>query len=370
MKGLRIGRIPNPPLGCIIDRYLLARFSRTFFTTLAFVTTLYLTVDVLDLIDNLLNEGASLWTAVRYFIYKTPLLLSRVFGFATLFATFLSVGVLARQNEISAFRTSGLSLRRLALPFLVASLIIGVGSFFWAETLVPAFTRQAEYVYEVEVKKQLRSGFGKKGVWIRGKGTFVRADSFDAESQTLHGLVIYLVSRDFTLEGMIQTPVAHWDGRSWNTRDGVSWQFADDGTIEKQSSVTVLPLQETPQDFNVFARTPEEFGFFDLKQHINDLRTKGINTTEHEVDLQMKLAISAVSPLMALLAVPFALKQGRRGGLAWSFALTMLIGFGYWATLGFCVALGKAGAFAPWISAWLPNLIVLSFGLFFFSGQE
>lgn len=370
MKGLHIRGVPGPPLGCIIDRYLLARFSRTFFTTLAFVTMLYLTVDVLDLIDNLLNEGASLWISVRYFMYKAPLLLSRVFGFATLLATFLSLGALARYNEIPAFRTSGLSLRRLALPFLVASCAVGVGSFFWAETLVPAFTRKAEYVYEVEVKKKLRSGFGKRGVWIRGKGTFVRANSFDARSQTLHGLVIYLVNRDFKLKGLIETPVAHWDGQRWTARNGVAWRFADDGTIERQNAASVLPLEETPQDFDVFDRTPDEFGFSDLRQHIQDLQAKGINTTEHEVDLQMKLAISAVSPLMTLLAVPFALKQGKRGGLAWSFALTMLIGFGYWATLGFCVALGKAGAFAPWISAWLPNLIVFSIGLFFFSGQE
>jgi len=361
----------TPPLGGTVDRYLLGLFIRNFLATLLFIVILYLVVDIFDLVDNLLGKGASFATSLRYFLYKLPLIISRVFGFASLFATFLTLGALAREREVVALRACGLSLYRIAVPFLVASVLISLTNFSWNESVVPLFTRKSESVYKVEVeKRKLRSIFGRKAIWMRGTGSFIRADNFDARTNSLHGLVIYQMNQNFTLKGLVESPVAQWDGGQWVAQQGKEWTFNEDGTISQRPSSTHIPLRETPEDFKVFRQTPEEFSFFGLRSRIQDLKDKGINTTEHEVDLQMKLALAVIAPLMVLLAIPFCVKQGRRSGLALSFALTMLIGFSYWVMLGFCVSLGKAGALEPWLAAWLPNMIVAFLGLYFFTGQE
>ena len=315
----------TPPLGGIVDRYLLKLFAHNFLGTLLFVTVLYLVVDIFDLVDNLLGKGASLATSLRYFLYKLPLIISRVFGFATLFATFLTLGALARDREVAALRSCGLSLYRIALPFIMASILISITTFLWNEFAVPLFTRKSEYIYKVEVvKTKLRSVFGKKTIWMRSSGAFIRADNFDSGSNSLHGLVIYRMNQDFTLNGLIESPVAHWDGEHWVAQQGTEWSFRKDGSITQRPSNDWLPLRETPEDFKVFRRTPEEFSFFELRSRVSDLESKGINTTKYEVDLQMKLALAVISPLMVLLAIPFCVKQGRKSGLALSFALTML----------------------------------------------
>lgn len=361
----------RPPLGGIVDRYFLQLFARNFFVTLVFITLLYLIVDIFDLVDNLVGKGASLASSVRYFLYKLPLIISRVFGFATLLATFLTLGTLARDREVVALRSCGLSLYRIALPFIAASILVSVVTFSWNETLVPSFTRKSEQVYKVEVeKRKLRTVFGKKAIWIRGSGAFIRADNFDQANQSLYGILIYRVNPEFNLDALVESPVATWNGKQWIAKEGTVWRFMDDGTIVQESLNEQLPLDETPEDFTILRRTPEEFSFFGLRSRIKDLRNKGINTTEHEVDLQMKLALAVISPLMVVLAIPFCIRQGRRSGLALSFALTMLIGFTYWVILGFCVSVGKAGALEPWVAAWLPNAIVGLVGLYFFTGQE
>lgn len=361
----------RPPLGGVLDRYFLKLFARNFAVTLVFITLLYLLVDIFDLVDNLMNQGASLASSVRYFLYKIPLIISRVFGFATLLSTFLTLGGLARDREVVALRSSGLSLYRIGLPFIAASVLVSLATFFWNEAVVPAFTRKSENVYKVEVeKRKLRSVFGKKTIWIRGSGAFIRADNFDAASKRLYGLLIYRVNQEFRLEGLVESPVAQWNGKSWIAREGSVWRFRDDGTIVQEPFDERLPLRETPNDFTILRRTPEEFSFLGLRARIADLRSKGIDTTEQEVDLQMKLALAVISPLMVILAIPFCVGHGRRSGLALSFALTMLIGFTYWVILGFCVSVGKAGALDPWLAAWLPNMIFCLVGLYFFTGQE
>ena len=65
-------------------------------------------------------------------------------------------------------------------------------------------------------------------------------------------------------------------------------------------------MTETPADLKLLARDAEEFTFFDLQKQIADMKSKGIDTTAFEVDLQTKLALPFISPLMVLLALPFA----------------------------------------------------------------
>jgi lipopolysaccharide export system permease protein len=73
---------------------------------------------------------------------------------------------------------------------------------------------------------------------------------------------------------------------------------------------------------------------------------------------------------MVILAIPFALRHGPRGGMALSFGLTAVIGFSYWVLLGFGVSLGRSGAIPPWASAWVANLVMGLVGLYFFTAEE
>lgn len=363
--------IASLPIGGTLDRYMIRGFVRIFALSLLCTTILYLIVDFFDRIDHLLQTGTPLWTSVRYFLYKLPLLTSRVLGFAALFSTLFSLGMMSRTQEITAIRSSGLSLRRISLPFLLLSLLICVFTFFWNEALVPIFTGKSQYIYKTEIrKKQPKSLVGTNDIWMRGEGTFISVDHFDSKKSVLEGVSIYLLDRDFSLKGLIEARWAQWNGTRWETKGGTEWLFLPDGQMTQRKVDTLLPLSETPEDFKLLAREPEEFSFFDLQKQIADLKSKGIDATEYEVDLQVKMALPLISPLMVFLAIPFALRHGPGGGMALSFGLTMMIGLGYWFVLAFSVSLGHSGAFPPWIAAWLPNILLALVGLFFFTGEE
>ncbi|MBI2987973.1 MAG: LPS export ABC transporter permease LptG [Deltaproteobacteria bacterium] len=371
MKSEKITRIALLPVGGILDRYLARGFIRIFAISLLCTTVLYLIVDFFDKIDNLLQAGAPLWSSVRYFLYKIPLLISRVFAFAALFSTLFSLGMLSRSQEITAMRSSGLSLRRISLPLFLLSFLICALTFFWNEALVPIFTGKAQYIYKTEVKKkQPKNLVGSKDIWIRGDGTFIRVDRFDTNKLVLEGVSVYLLNRDFTLRGLIEAPWARWNGTGWEAKRGTEWLFLPNGQMRQRKLDSFLPLAETPEDFKLLAREPEEFSFFDLRKQIAELKAKGFDTTQDEVDLQVKLALPLVSPLMVLLAIPFALRPGPGGSMALSFGLTMLIGFGYWLVLAFSVSLGHSGALPSLVAAWLPNLILALVGLFFSTAEE
>ena len=359
------------PLGCILDRYLAAGFVRIFFISLAVITSLYVTVDFFDRIGRLLEAGVPVETVVRYFGYKAPLFISRVIGFATLFSTLFCLGMLARTYEITAIRSSGISVQRLALPiFILAWLICGF-TFVWNETLVPVFAHRAQTIYLTEIRnKQQKSLLGTDDIWIRGEGSFINVARFDTRTNTLENITVFRLTRDFSLGGLVEIPRAQWSGSGWKTSQAVEWDLRGEGNFARREVDAPLPITETPGDLKLLAREPEEFTFFALQKQIADMKSKGIDTTSYDVDLQTKLAFPLISPLMVLLAVPFAIKRQMTGNISLSFGIAMLIGFGYWVLAAFCVSLGHSGALPFWAASWVPNVTFALIGLYFFTAEE
>lgn len=334
------------------------------------IASLYLVVDFFDRISTFVDNGASLGTIIRYFFYRAPVSISRVIGFATLFSALFCLGMLARTQEIIAMRSSGISVQRIAFPLLILGSLICLFSFFWNEALVPIFTHQAQTIFKTEVKnKQQQSLFGTADIWIRGEGSFININNFDTATSTLQGVTIYLLNRDLSLRGLMETPSARWAGRGWDAKEVTEWHFLPDGKVVNQKASAALPISETPDDLKLLARQADEFTFFDLQKQISDMKSKGIDATSYEVDLQSKVAFPLISPLMILIAIPFALRRNISGGMAMSFGVAMTIGFGYWVLSAFCISLGHNGALPPWAAAWVPNAIFALIGLFFFTAE-
>ena len=370
MNAARI-RFSTLPIGGILDRYLAAGFLRIFLISLAVITSLYVTVDFFDRIGSLLDSGAPFLTVVRYFFFKAPLLISRVVGFATLFSTLFCLGMLVRTHEITAIRSSGISVQRIALPLLLLSLLICALTFVWNESLVPAFAHHAQTIYKTEIKiRQQQSLIGTHDIWIRGDASFINIDRFNTRSGTLENITIFLLNRDFSLRALVEIPQAQWIENRWKANEATEWNLQTDGKMLRREASVTLPMTETPADLKSLARNAEEFTFFDLQKQIADLKSKGIDTTTYEVDLQVKLAVPLISPLMVMLAIPFALKRQMTGNLSLSFGIAMLIGFGYWVLLGFCISLGHSAALPPIASAWIPNAIFAMIGLYFITAEQ
>ena len=359
------------PFGSIVDRYIASGFVRIFIASLLCFTAIFAIIEFFDRIGTLVESGVSVTTALRYVLYKIPLSISRVIGFATLFSTLFCLGMLYRAQEITAIQAGGVSTRRLSFPLLGLSLFICLTNFIWNEGLVPVFAHRAETIYKTEIKKkQQQSLFGTKDIWIRGEGGFVNIDSFDPSNNVLEGITFFVLSRDFTLQSTIGVPKAQWVGQRWESPSGIEWQYLSEGKLSQRIVSTPPTISETPEDLILLARDPEEFTFFDLQKQIAEMKTKGMDATAYEVDLQVKLAIPFISPLMVLIAIPLALKRRVGSGLALSFGIAMLIAFGYWVLSAFCFSLGHSGALPPTVAAWLPNSISALLGIYLFTAEE
>jgi len=84
------------------------------------------------------------------------------------------------------------------------------------------------------------------------------------------------------------------------------------------------------------------------------------------VDMYAKISYAFITVIMALLGIPFALRTGRSGGMAFGITLSIVLGFVYWIFFAFCVSLGKSGALPPVLAAWTANITFGILGLYLF----
>jgi lipopolysaccharide export system permease protein len=330
----------------------------------------YLIADFSDRIDDFLKHEAPIGAIIRYFLVKIPLIVNEVLPIAVLAAMLLSLGGLSRQNELTAMRASGLSSAQIVTPLLAICLALSAIVFLWNEKVVPHFATRAHYINTVEIKKRQMQGLlGDQQIWAHGQDTFYNIQSFDVRTSSLVGVTIYPIDTEFHLKGLIEIPRVRWDGEAWRYKSGFERRFTPSGEIETIALTGgTLELQEKPADLMAARRDAEEFSYRELRELIDDLRKKGLDTTEYVVDLELKLAVPFICAVMGLIAMPIGMRSLRSSSLANNMGVGLLIGASYWFVLALAVSLGHSGALPPIVSAWTANGIFAGIGLFLLLG--
>ena len=347
-------------LASLCDRYVLKRFFSALLLVFASAIVLAVVVDYADKVDEIARHHPSS-TAVlgyyRYFLFSIGL---QIAPFAVLLATLIGLGVLSKNNEDTGFRASGVSLRRLAAPVLVAAAVGAVGAFALSEYLLPfAEQRETRYKNEIYGRDTAGKSVGSQNWYLASNGAIWHRDEGNATQKTLYSVSVFEFDRGFQLVRRTAAREASWSDQAWRLRQGWTREFGDDEPIGFSAFLESRIAGDPPQAVTATRRRPEEMRFRELEHLTRRLRAGGYPTGSLETALQTKLAQPAMLLIMALLAVPFAFRVGRRGALA-GIGLGLGLGILSLIAAAFLTKLGDVGALPPALAAWSPNVL---FGL-------
>lgn len=356
----------------VLLRYVLSEFLRIFGLCMLGFLLVYVLVDLFDHLDGFLRYQASAGEVARYLLFKVPLIVTQLVPVATLASVLLSLGMMARHNELTALRASGISTAQIARPLFATAIILSLAILLWNEAVVPYATERSRYVEIVEIRnKPLKALLSEHGIWFHGRSGIYNIEHFDARTGTLVGLTLYDFTPGFLLQRLIEIPTAQWRDDRWQVSAAVERTFDEKGTVHTRAlAAGELVLPERPQDFQIMEKDPEELNFRRLRHHIRELSRKGIDTTESRVDLHLKLALPLVPLVMVMVGVPLAARNPRRRALATSIGIGLVVGFSYWVLLALTISLGHGGAIPPAIAAWTANGVFTLLGVFLFLGPE
>lgn len=343
----------------LLDKYILREFIKFFAITFLAFITLFLIVDFFERIRLFLSYNASVAQMASYFLFSIPQIVSYVLPPTVLLATLMTFSSFSRFNEVTAMKANGIPIYRMILPIFIFASFTVVFYFYFTELITPASVQKTTHIKKVEVQKKKSPGFFKQDeIWYRGDNAIYNFKMFDTEKNILHGVTVNYLTPDMTLSARIDAQSAEWTNHQWVFHNLLTTRFDENNKpVLEWSAIKTIPLPEKPEDFKVLQKDVEKMGYFELRKYVRKIQSEGYDVAKYRVDLLGKTAFPLVILIMVFIAVPFALRAERSGGIMQSVGIGIIIGFSYWIVHAFCMSLGKSEILPAFLAAWSANIL-------------
>ena len=354
----------------LIDRYVM----RTFFQVFVLVTVsgviVYVVADFTQKADQVLENQVASSLVTDYYKYLVMQIYYEITPITVLLTTLVAFALLSRNNEVMAVKASGVSLYRLAVPAVIAAAVVVASTALLQATVLPASNQKvAQLKDEIKGRGGVRTYRRADRQWLFGKGRYIyNYLRYDSERETLQRLQVFEFGDDFKLTRRLFADSARYAEGSWIASGTWVREFGASGDDYRVFPDPVkLDFPEQPDYFESEMKVPTAMTYSELEQYSREVRDSGQVAPELEVELGKKLSYPAVSLIMALVALPFSFRLGRRGAL-YGVGIAIVVGMVFWGLLALFTTLGETGALPPTIAVWTPNVLFGLLALYLFLG--
>ena len=355
-------RLFNLHFPTILDDYVLRGFALYLTLIVAAFLMLLLVFTLFELLSDILRNQVSPLTVGEYLLNVVPYFLYNTTPLSMLLAVLVTFGLLQRSNEITAIKATGISLYRIIVPVLIASILVA-GVLFLSDQLYLPYTNKRQDALRNRIKgKPAQTYLRPDRKWIFGQRSDIYYyQFFDPDRDVFGGVSVFQFDpHTFQITHRITADRAHWSnsmGR-WVYEQG--WERSLSGSAiesyRKFDAATYPELAEAPAYFKKEIKQSSEMSYEELRRYIHDLEQSGFDVVRLRVQLQKKIAYPLITLVMAVLAIPFALSAGKRSAVA-GVATAIGIGVVYWTISGLFEAMGNLSQLPPAVAAWSPDLV-------------
>lgn len=347
-----------------IDRYIIRKFLGTFFFSIILIMVIVIVFDVAEQMEDFIESKATFWEIITgYYLNFIPY-------FANLFTplfVFISVifftSKMAQNTEIIAILSSGISFRRMLLPYFLAAMVIVFLSLLMANYFIP------------NANKGLFS-FKREYIWNK-------ATNFDRNihKQISPGVLIYMESYStdfdigyrFTLEKIennrlvskLTSDMIQWDStkQKWSVRNYYIRDIYDDHEVITKGSSIDTTLALHPGDFKERMEMIEAMNYFELNTYIDDQELRGSpNIEKYRIEKYKRVANPFSIFILSLIGVCVSSRK-TRGGTGLHIGIGLSLSFTYILFMQMSTNFAVGGAMPSLLGVWLPNLVYLMIGI-------
>jgi lipopolysaccharide export system permease protein len=351
----------------ILDSYIIKEMAGPFaFALAAFFLFWFLNIFFLAA-QYLINAHANPILLLRFLIFRIPQSVQYAFPFACLFATLSGFGRLVADNEITALRTSGVTVARIARTPLILGIVMFLFTYWVNDTLAPRSVELStrtfyQIIYNTSslpvVPQFFRKDPNTQEVFYVG--------NVEADQRTMDTVMIFSPATNSSFRQVINAEHAFLDGRDLVLQTARIVRFKPNGALDSAIVATdpirvPLPMQESSDTFlsSGDETDPYMMSSDKLKTQINAMQSTGQGgtaLTKLKINLADRLSFPFSSFIAIVIALPLAILFGRKGRQL-GYALAILVFFVYYLIMSASEALGSGGVIAPFVAAWMPNLI-------------
>ncbi|MDR1789256.1 MAG: LptF/LptG family permease [Opitutaceae bacterium] len=364
----------------VTDRHVLGEWLKTLGIVLLVMMGLLLIQALYDDFRDMLANDAGAADLFVYYVIKTPGYLSVVLPVALLVSLLYALGLLHRNNEITAMRAAGMSVFRITRPIWAAGVLLcGITWFVNAHVIPWSIEESRDIRARMEFQRQRKAAADDR-VGVRTGVAFDnhrqrRLWYFNRYSQfTQRGYGVTVVELDARRreKTRILAREAFYDRvlRQWVFRDGRElWVDPATNVVTRTEPFQSRPARDYTEDpalMLAFDVKPNDLSFDELRRIVGHFTVEENPRIARYAVRYYGMLAETLGPLIIIaLAIPFSISGVRVNpavGVSKSIGLFLL----YYALVRTFTALGTRGVLPPEWAAAAPNAAMLLVGLWFF----
>jgi LPS export ABC transporter permease LptG len=344
----------------IIDRYILREFLKILALVLISVAVLAIVVDYTQISGDVQSNRIAFHTLFAYYRFMLFQIANWTLPISVLVATLITFGLFSKNNEVTAFKSGGVSLYRVAMPIVAIAVVMSVFSYLIGDYVLPYSNQRVDELRKKIKGQRTVAAQNQQKLWFLGKGRYIiNFLAYDRLARQLTQVQVFeLHPTQFRLTRRVYAESARWDGEGWVFERGWIRSFTESHTIVYTPITAPLRLfyRERPEDFATEIKAPDQMTFAQLRRYIDTIRKSGYAAEELSVKLYEKTSWPFISVVMALIALPFAFRTGKRGAL-YGVGIALVVGIVYWMVFAIFTKFGEVGNLPPILSAWSANVL-------------
>lgn len=351
-----------------LDRYIIVKFLGTYFFAIALIISIAVVFDINENIDDFIKNKAPLRAiAFDYYLNFIPYYTNLFSPLFVFIAVIFFTSKLAENSEIIAMFSTGMSFRRLMVPYMISAGIIALVTYVLSTEVIPtgSVTRlEFERVYKNKKSTnyarniQLEVDSGVIAYMERYENYNKTGYRFSLDKFEDHKLVSHLTARRITYD---TTKVHKWIIKDYMLREmrGMCETITSGDRLD-----SIINME--PQDFLITRGQQETMTSPQLREYIDKQKQRGFaNIKVFEVEYYRRIATSFAAFILTVIGLSLS-SQKRKGGMGLHLGIGIALSFSYilFQTISSTFAIN--GNMHPNLAVWIPNIIYLFIAVYLY----
>ena len=292
----------------------------------------------------------------RYYVDFVPWIANLITPITVFIATVFVTSKLAGHTELIAVLSSGVSFKRLLVPYLIGSILIASVSFYLNGWLIPNSDKSRVAFLVAYTQKPYN--FSQNNIHLKvAPESYLYLRNYNNHSKTGHTFTLETI-RDNEMFQKLSARRVSWneEDENWKVHDWTLREF--DGRFEHVTAGKELDtlLNITPKDFQSSKYMEQTLTIDELNETIALLKSRGADNVEiYVVEKYMKYMSPFAIIILTFMGVIVSARKAR-GGVGFQIALGFLIAFIFIICFMLSREFALKGVVTPMLGVWIPNI--------------
>lgn len=350
-----------------LDWYIIKKFLGTFFFSIVLILSIAVVFDLTEKMDTFMDNQVPLKEIIfDYYLNFIPYYLNMFSPLFIFISVIFFTSKLAGNSEIIAMLASGISFRRLMVPYFVSATLLFFLAFWLGGYVIPPASGEMLNFQDKYVKK------------------FKSENARNIQMEVEPGTILYIESFQMRNESGYRSSLEHFDGKvltcritaerikhdsayNWHLEQYIRRDF--DGlreTVSRGARLdTIIPI--LPEELFITAEEAQQMTNPELLHYMRKQRERGAgNIQAFETEWWKRFASPIGAFIMTLLGVTLS-SHKVRGGMGKNLGIGLTLSAIYILFSTLSTTFSVSGTMSPFMAVWLPDFIFLAIGIYLYT---